>query len=115
MKHLYLIAALLVIAGCAVLDPDPEAVVVNPVAIDTVCSFSHALSGARLFYCHCSGCHGETGRPIVLGVPDLTLRTPAFGRFDTVLNVGPGASPRFPQLDSIARRKLYAFVTTLRK
>lgn len=116
MNRFYLVAAsLLMFAGCAVLDPDPDAVVVRPVATDTACSYSHTLSGSRLFACHCSGCHGTTGTPLVSGVPDFTLHTPEFGRFDTVLDVGPGASPRFPQLDSIARRKLYEYVVMLRK
>jgi mono/diheme cytochrome c family protein len=105
----------LLIAGCAIIDPDPEAVVVRPTAPDTSCSYSNTLTGARLFACHCSGCHGDDGRPVLEGVPDMTLRTVSYGHFDTVLTEGPGISPRFPQLDSIARKKLYAFVASLKR
>lgn len=103
--------ALALVAGCAVLDPSPEATITKD------SSTVPALTGEQLYISNCAGCHGLTGAPSDTAiVKDIRDWPGDYAKFDTVMSDnGPGAMPNFPELDQAARRKIFDHIKTLRK
>jgi mono/diheme cytochrome c family protein len=103
------------VAGCALLDPSPEAEVSGP-ARDRTCDSVASKGGAEIYLCKCIGCHGIGGVAPKNGVRDIDIYadTASFQQFDAILTSGPGTMPRYPDLDSAARRRLYEQMKTFR-
>jgi mono/diheme cytochrome c family protein len=93
--------------GCAILDPNPEAVVAGPAPTDT-----SAGSGEELYLKHCVGCHGTNGVPLDTAVGELRNYSESYLALDTALNTGPGTMPIYPyaKLDSAQRRLIYDYI-----
>lgn len=94
-------------AGCtgdasSVIVPQPEEIPVGE-------------SGSALYRAWCSGCHGLAGEPAGNGISDLRDYHGAFSQFDSALTNGPGLMPRYPELDSAQRRRIYDHVLTFRR
>jgi mono/diheme cytochrome c family protein len=97
---------LLLLPGCTALDPNPEATVTNPPqATDTI-----PQSGEGLYRFYCAGCHGLHGIPTAAGISGIKGYSQPFHAFDSVLTIGPGLMPRFPELDSAQRQRIYDYV-----
>lgn len=90
-------------AGCG--DSTADILIPKP---DT--TMGEGLSGASLYRFHCSACHGLEGRPLVASSSDLRDYDSAFATFDSVLSVGPGLMPMYPDLDANKRQLIYAHV-----
>jgi mono/diheme cytochrome c family protein len=96
-----LCAALLLafVPGCTILDPNPEATIGGT---DT-----GPVTGEQLFLNYCAGCHGIDGVPSDTSVKTLRGWPGDYATFDSTLTVGPNAMPTFPELDSVARGKIF--------
>jgi mono/diheme cytochrome c family protein len=89
--------ALVLLGGCTILDPNPDAMISQP----------GAVTGRELFLRNCAGCHGIDGVPTDTSVKTLRGWPGDYAKFDSTLTIGPNAMPQFPELDSIARRKIF--------
>jgi mono/diheme cytochrome c family protein len=98
-------------AGCAIIDPNPDAVIAGPAPLDTT-----ALTGEAIYLKYCVGCHGTNGVPFDTAVTDLRNYTGSFLKLDTTLNTGPGSMPIYPysKIDTALRHLLYEHIRTFR-
>jgi mono/diheme cytochrome c family protein len=99
------------VTGCALLDPSPEAEVSGPVR-DRTCDSVASKGGAQIYLCKCIACHGIDGDAPGNGVRDIDIYadTASFEKFDAILTTGPGTMPRYPDLDSAARKRLFEYM-----
>jgi mono/diheme cytochrome c family protein len=104
------LSILLAFAGCTVLDPNPGASI-NRHSDDTT---SGEMTGQQLYLRDCANCHGLEGTSVdTLTVKSIKGYDRSYEEFDSVMTSGPGAMPRYPQIDSLHRRMLYQYIKTL--
>ena len=101
------IGAMLTIASCSVLDPDPHATIDSPGSTDP-----NALSGEALYARECASCHGASGIPVDTSVKTLRGYDKPFASFDSTMTEGPSGMPQFPEIDQAARHRLYDYIKT---
>jgi mono/diheme cytochrome c family protein len=100
---------LLLLAGCTILDPNPEATITRPQD-----STSGPLTGEQLYRLHCAGCHGIDGISVASTVTQLKdyPDTASYTEFDESLTTGPSGMPAYPQLDSTQRTSIWEYIMT---
>jgi mono/diheme cytochrome c family protein len=110
--HIALITTAGCIAGCAAIDPSPEAIIGKPEPP----SSTDPKSGREIFDNLCTTCHNTDGSPVDPSIKESDIRnySKAFESFDSTLNNGPGAMPIFTQsqIDSAARHRLFDHIKT---
>lgn len=100
LRRLALTTLALAAGGCTILDPDPEATINQPPAVE--------MTGETLYLNHCAGCHGIGGTPSDTStIKTLRGYAKSYDSFDSTLDMAPGIMPLFPQLDSAERMKIY--------
>lgn len=108
LTALILAGGLFTLSACGLLDPAPDAQILEPERVD--CDDPTAtFSGEELYLCECAECHGVNGVPVtedILDIRDWTDRA----RFNESLDLGPGAMPRYPNLDRDERTRLFEYV-----
>ncbi len=118
--------AALILSGCSLLDPSPEAEVTNTAPV------SRPTTGQGWYASLCSACHNLDGSPVSSDVTDLRDYTDSLahhpsnpndfyrGTFETysaALDEGPGAMPVYSrtELDDEARQLVYEYILTLHR
>lgn len=121
---LLLFTAALLLGGCSLLDPSPEAVVTN--TAPTI----RPTTGEGWYNSLCTTCHNADGSPLSSDVTDLRdyedslahnpsnpdeVYRGSFETYTKALDEGPGAMPIYSEaeLDATARQQVYDYIRTL--
>ena len=97
----------LTLAACELLDPSPDAEIMEPATVD--CDAPMSLDGLELYRCECASCHGIDGVPEAASITDIR----GFSNrqlYTRSLNIGPGGMPRYPELDQEMRDRLFLYM-----
>ncbi len=103
-----LFAGLFTRSSCDLLDPSPEAQVLDPERVD--CDDPTAtFTGEEIYTCECAECHGVDGKPVTPDISDIRDWDDR-PRFNQSLNIGPAGMPRYPNLGAEERARLFEYV-----
>ncbi len=95
------------LAACEILDPAPDAEIVEPLLVD--CDAPMTLDGLELYRCECASCHGVDGIPEAPSITDIRGYSSRVA-YERSLNIGPGGMPRYPELDQEMRDRLFLYM-----